>query len=213
VKRRILIVGAGGQARVVLSVLARLPGWKACGILDRGRQSIGEAMLGCRVVGSFADLAAWRKRGVRHAFVAIGDNEERGRLFRRVRDEGFEVPALVHPAARLEAGATVGSGTLVCVGALLGTLAAIGENCIVNTGAIVDHETRVGAGSHVAPGGRIGGRVEIGAGVCIGIGASVRDRIQSGYRTVVGAGSVVVRSLPAKVVAYGVPARKRRRAP
>jgi acetyltransferase-like isoleucine patch superfamily enzyme len=41
----------------------------------------------------------------------------------------------------------------------------------------------------------------------VGIGAVIADRVQIGEGSVVGAGSVVLRDVPAGVVAYGVPAR------
>jgi acetyltransferase-like isoleucine patch superfamily enzyme len=61
--------------------------------------------------------------------------------------------------------------------------------------------------SSLAPGVHCGGQVQIGARAAVGLGASVVQRVSVGDDTVIGAGAVVLDSLPARVVAHGVPAR------
>jgi acetyltransferase EpsM len=85
--------------------------------------------------------------------------------------------------------------------------ATIGENVILNTAASVDHDCVVADGAHIAPGVHLGGGVHIGRGAWVGIGATVRDHVTIGDECVIGAGAVVLQDIPARVVAYGVPAR------
>jgi acetyltransferase-like isoleucine patch superfamily enzyme len=56
----------------------------------------------------------------------------------------------------------------------------------------------------------LAGCVSIGAQAFVATGASVIPEICIGEGSVIGAGSVVVRDVPAHVVAYGCPARCRR---
>lgn len=203
----IVIVGAGGQARVVAAALRQIGEWKLVGVLDDKPGSIGEPILDSAVVGTYDDLVRLAEQGIRHAFPALGDNTARMRLFRTILASGFDVPVLIHPQAVVDRTATVGRGTFVCAGAIVGVEARIGENCLINTGAIIEHETVVADGVHVAPGCRVGGRVRVGEGVFLGIGSTVKDKISIGSGSTIGAGSVVVRDIPADVVAYGVPAR------
>jgi UDP-N-acetylbacillosamine N-acetyltransferase len=207
VKKPILIVGAGGHARVVASVLHRAGKWEICGVLDKNLDTMGEVIFCTKVIGSFDDLHAWRQRGVNHAFTAIGDNALRRGMFERLLAEGFDVPTIIHPLASIEFGVKIGAGTIVCAGCIVCVQAEIGENCILNTGAIIDHETVVGSHAHIAPGARLAGRVRVGEGAMLGIGCSVKDKIKIGAFAVIGAGSVVVEDIPDLVVAYGCPAR------
>ena len=206
-KQRIIVVGAGGHARVLVSLLRQLAEWELVGILDRERPVAGEDIGGVAVVGGFADLERLTIDGVRHVALAIGDNDERTAIYHRVKKLGLGLPVLCHPRASIEPEARVGEGTVVCVGAVICAGTSIAENCIINTAALVDHESRIGAHVHLAPGVRIAGRVSIGEGTMVGIGSSVKDKIRIGSRTVVGAGSVVVTDLPDGVVAHGCPAR------
>jgi acetyltransferase-like isoleucine patch superfamily enzyme len=59
----------------------------------------------------------------------------------------------------------------------------------------------------VNPNASISGNVTIGAGASLGTCASVIQGRRVGRDSVLGAGAVVVRDLPARVVAVGVPAR------
>ena len=83
----------------------------------------------------------------------------------------------------------------------------------MNTGSLIDHETVVESFAHVAPGCAVAGRVVIGEGAFLGIGSRVIEKVRIGAWTTVGAGSVVLRDLPARVTAYGIPARQNREAP
>ena len=83
----------------------------------------------------------------------------------------------------------------------------MGANCIINTGAVVDHDCQIGEHSHICPGVRLAGNVRIGMGVMVGTGTSIIPGMEVGDEAVIGAGSVVVRPIPSRSVAMGVPAR------
>lgn len=204
---RLLIVGAGGHARAVLSVARAMGCWEIAGILDRVRPLGAEQISGVNVIGNTSDAAELLAKGVRYAAIAIGDNAERASLQASLVAIGFNLPLLRHPSSLMEDYATAGDGTVICAGAIVCTGVQLGRGVIVNSGAIVDHESKVGDFVHVAPGCRIAGRVKIGSYTMLGIGSCVRDKVSIGANTVVGAGSLVLKDLPANVVAYGNPAR------
>lgn len=206
-KSRLVIIGAGGHARVIIS-LARLAGkWDIAGVLDRTCPTIAETLSDIPVIGSFDDAAALFNSGIHYAALAVGDNDERAALFVRFSAIGYRFPILCHPSALIATDALLGEGTVVCAGAILTTQSQVGRAVIINTGAIIDHETTIGDYVHIAPGCRVAGRVRIDAAVMLGIGSCVRDKIVIGSRAIIGAGSVVVHDIPSAVVAYGNPAR------
>jgi len=204
---KIVVLGAGGHTRVVLSILSYDERFVVDGIADRGASTIGEEICGTRVKYSLDDIGEIYKSGVEYAAIAIGDNEQRRELYDRAIEAGFTVPTLIHPTAIVERDAVVGAGTVVCMGARVGTLVEVGENSIVNTGAIVDHECALGKDVFIAPGVSIAGRVKVEDGAFIGIGATVKEKITIGRGSVVGAGAVVVLDVPAGITVVGVPAR------
>jgi len=56
-------------------------------------------------------------------------------------------------------------------------------------------------------GARVSGNVTVGQATMIGAGVAIREGVRVGGYSLIGAGAVVVRDIPDRVVAYGVPAR------
>ena len=75
----------------------------------------------------------------------------------------------------------------------------------------MDHDCTLHDFASIAPGVFMGGLVRVGECSAIGVGASISDRISIGRHAVVGTGAVVARDIPDLVVAYGNPARVKRK--
>ena len=201
------IFGAGGHARVVASIL-RAQGRQVAGCFDdsyTGNVMGGEPerILGVPLLGSFGDILVHRDR-IRDVFLGLGDNLARERAFLLLSREGFELPALVHPAAVLEPDVVLGDGTVVCTGAILGVQVVVGRGSLINTGVIVDHESAVGSFTHLAPRVTIAGRTTVGDRCFVGVNASIADKIAIGDSATVGAGSVILQDVPAAEQVVGV---------
>jgi UDP-perosamine 4-acetyltransferase len=200
----VVIVGAGGHAKVVIELL-RAQGRAIAGLTDADPSP--RSALDVPVLGEDNALPGLRAGGIRHAFVAIGDNAAREAAARKAIDLGFTLVNALSPAAAISPTARLGQGVAVMAGAVINADAFIGDLAIVNSGAVVDHDCHLEPGCHVGPGAALAGGVRLGAGVLIGVGASVTPGRAIGARTIVGAGACVVADLPAGVVAIGVPAR------
>lgn len=161
-------------------------------------------------LGDDEELGAIRRSGVRHAFVALGDNALRRSVTARAIESGFQMASVVAPTARVSPHALLAPGAAVLHGALVGPRARIGAGAIVNTGASVDHDCSIGDFAHIAPGSHLAGCVRIGTGAFTGVGVSVIPDVTVGEWAIVGAGAVVVDDLPPAITAVGAPARARR---
>jgi UDP-N-acetylbacillosamine N-acetyltransferase len=203
----LVIVGAGGHARVVAEI-ARLTGHVVAGFLDDvdpGRQHA--AFFGSVVLGGLEQLPALVDAGVHQAVIAIGDCGARLRLASLVAEAGMQLPVMFHPQSVHSSDATIGAGTVLVAGAIVNPGARIGANVIVNTAATIDHDCIIEDGVHVACGAHLAGHVHVGRGSWVGIGAVVKERVRIGAQTIVGAGAVVLKDLPDGVLAYGAPAK------
>jgi sugar O-acyltransferase (sialic acid O-acetyltransferase NeuD family) len=195
---RLLVIGAGGHAKVVIDA-ARRAGLEIAGVL--GNEGDPAELLGLPVTHDAADV---------HAdgfIVAIGDNAARARAFDAHRERGLSPASVVHPSAVIADGASIGEGAFVAAGVIVNVDARIGANSILNTGCTVDHDCVVGDHALIGPTASLCGGVEIGQGVLLGAGSSVTPRARIGAWSVVGAGAAVVSDLPAHSVCVGVPAR------
>ena len=204
-KPRTVVVGAGGHAKVVLDILldrgdVELVG---CVAADAGADSV----LGVPILGSDDMLSGVFASGVRHAFIAIGENKVRAKLQRHVESIGFSVVNAISRHAVLSSRVRLGTGIVIMPGAVVNVDTEVGNGAIINTSAHIDHDGNIGAFAHIGPGCALAGNVTIGEGAFLGAGTTVIPRRSIGAWTTAGAGAVVVRDLPDGVIAVGVPAR------
>lgn len=208
--RKVVGIGAGGHAKVVLEILRFRKELDIVGLLETPRDPAKSEVLGLPILGDDNELPRLWQEGVRYAFIGVGgagDNAPRARIFQRLKDMGFQVIPAVHPDALVSPSAVLGEGIVIMAGAIINAAARIGDDVIINTGAIVEHDCVVGSHVHVAPASCMGGGVTIGERAHIGLGASLLPRVRIGERVVIGAGAVVTRDIPSDSVAMGVPAR------
>ncbi len=203
---KIIVVGLGGQARVVASV-ARACGYEVAGFLDAfGKPLVGMQINGTPVLGELSFLSSLESPVVG---LAVGDNHRREQIARLIgqTNASAQIISLVHPRTFIESGVFLGSHVTICVGAIICTGASIGKGAIINSGAIVEHECSVGHYCHISSGVQLGGRVAVGSFSHVGIGATVIDKIRVGNDCIIGGGAVVVRDVTAFTTSVGVPAR------
>ncbi|GAA4841701.1 acetyltransferase [Paenibacillus vulneris] len=203
--RRVVIIGAGGHAKVVMDILKSNRALEIIGCTDK--QLAGTQVLGVPVLGDDSVLPELYGQGVRHAFIAIGDNKLRRLLARKATELGYELINAVSPHAYVAEAASLGAGVAVMAGAVIHPDVRIGDNSIINTQASVDHDCVIGEACHVAPGATLSGTVTVGDGTFLGTGTKVIDGVRIGSWSVLGAGSVVVKDIPDSCLAFGVPAR------
>ena len=210
-KTRVVIVGAGGQGRIVADILlagAAASGLVPVGFVDDDAGRIGAVILGLTVQATTRDL-----RDVDHdaIVVAIGDNALRQCISLALVAQGERIVTVAHPVGSVGHDVVVGRGSMLSAGAVVTPCVRIGRGVLVNTRASIDHESVVDDFAHVSAGATVGACVTIGARTLVGLGATVMSRCRVGADTIVGAGALVVRDLPDGVVAMGVPARVIRR--
>lgn len=188
----VIIIGSGGHARVLISVL------EACnrhviGMLDSDPKKAGRSVAGIRVIGGDSVLERYEP-GTVELINGVGSVSlpiNRRDIFLRFKQKGYFFAGAVHPKAIIMEGVRFGEGVQIMAGAIVQTGCVIGENSIINTGAIVDHDCVIGPHAHIAPGSVLSGGVRVGATVHVGTGAAVIQGIEIADEAVIGAGTVV----------------------
>jgi UDP-perosamine 4-acetyltransferase len=207
-EQRVLILGAGGHARVLLAILQAQGvtpvGYIAPQPADSGLWPEDIPHLGGDDLLERLDPGA---RVLVNGLGSTGRVRRRREVFERAREAGFVFRGLRHRSAMVDPSADIDETALIMAGAVIQCGVQIGANVLVNTGAVVDHDCRIGAHSHIATGARLAGEVTIGESAHIGSGATVIQQIDVGRGSVVGAGAVVIRPVEADAVHVGIPAR------
>lgn len=199
----VVVVGAGGHAKVVISTLqeARI---SVRAVYDDDPDKCGRSLLGVPIVGPISLFLP--ESHPSSAVIAIGDNGTRQALAERLADR-CQWPVVIHPRAYVHPTVRLGGGTVVFAGAVIQPDVVVGPHSIVNTGASIDHDCYVGGFAHVAPGAHLAGGVSVGEGALIGVGSSILPGVCVGAWATVGAGAVVRKDVPPHATVVGVPAR------
>ncbi|HYI40074.1 MAG TPA: NeuD/PglB/VioB family sugar acetyltransferase [Allosphingosinicella sp.] len=197
--RRIVILGAGGHARVLIDLVRE--GYRdriIVGTVDDD-PSADRDCLGVPLLGASDRLAELRSEGIEEALLGVGavtNNALRAKLYRRLRDSDFHVPTLIHPRAAVEPSARMLSGCQIFAGAIVGSNVSLGENVIVNSGAVVSHDCVIGSHVHITPGAILAGAVTVGENSVIGMGVTVYLGVRIGANVTIGNGVHIFRDVP-----------------
>lgn len=200
--KKLIIIGASGQGKVVADIAIR-NGYDEICFLDDD-DNLTECG-GYPVIGKSSTYTEYDS----DIFVAIGDSRVREKITKQLEDSNKNIPILIHPNATVASDVTIGRGTVVAAGAVINPGTVIGKGCIINTCSSVDHDCRIGDYVHIAVGSHITGMVNIGNGTWIGAGATVINNVDICENCMIGAGAVVINNIYEIGTYIGIPARRK----
>lgn len=197
----IIVIGAGGHAKVVVATLLAA-GDEVEIVLDDDDEKWGHNLMGQKITGPIdraVDMSG-------QCIPAIGDNRIRKDLVRRLKGH-VTWAKCIHPTAVVHSSVEIGEGTVVLAGVVVQPDTRVGRYAILNTSSSIDHDGRIADFVHVAPGVHAAGDVELGEGVLMGVGSVAVPGVRIGAWCIIGAGAVVTQDLAPGLTAVGVPAR------
>lgn len=209
--KKVIIIGGGGHAKVLIDSILSTDFYQIEGILD-GQFRAGRKILGFSVLGGDEFLSKF-KHAKNNFLLALGIGSikadgKRKMIYEKYKKFGFRFPVIIHKNAYVSKSAKLQDGLQVMVRAVINPGAEIGENTIINTGAIVEHDCKVAAHCHISLNAILAGDVIVGECSHIGMGAKVLQGIKIGNRVTVGAGAVVTEDIKNGKTVIGIPARE-----
>ncbi|MGS0763276.1 acetyltransferase [Syntrophomonas curvata] len=203
----LVIVGAGGLGREVAWLVADIngqkPEWNFMGFVDDGVQ--GNTVEGYPSLGPVEHL--FNMSADIWTAVAIADSRVRMKFVRQIQDQGRKLATLVHPLVSMSDYVKIGSGSIICSGAVITTNVSLGQSTIINLGCFIGHDTELHDYVSLMPAANLAGEVRVGEGCYFGLNSCVINRTTIGEWSVIGAGATVADDIPAYSLAVGVPAR------
>lgn len=151
-KRKLLIIGAGGHGQVV-SEVAEDCGYTDIAFIDDNSE---------KAIGRISDLENFKEEYA-DAFIGIGNNKLREQLLEKIKEIGFTIPVLIHPSAYVSRTCEIQEGVIIEPKAIVNAHSTIMAGCIISVGSIVDHDVTVGKCCH------------INAGSVLNAGAVIKD--------------------------------------
>ncbi|MGM3275644.1 acetyltransferase [Ralstonia sp. 24A2] len=163
-------------------------------------------------------LLGWQAAQERYApadvmlFVAVGYRSMRARanVYRTIKQSGYTLANLLHPAAWIAGDVAIGDNVIVMPGAVIEPGVTLGSNNVVWSNATVCHDSKIGDHNFIAANATLGGNVAIGTRNFIGFSAVVMQGRRIGDDTLIGAQSLINRDTQDLCAYVGAPARRLR---
>ena len=209
IKQAIVVIGGGGHAKVIISILKKLNEYEILGYTDAAAK---ENILNVPYLGTDTILIELlREKKCSRAVIGIGSvsvSDQRMKIMNSLESINYQMPVISSPQAIINEDVTIGTGTVVFDGAIINSGTRIGSGVIVNTNSSVDHDCLIEDFVHIAPGAVVSGGVRIGKNSILGAGASVIHNVSICDNCLIGAGSTVTRNIMDAGIYAGSPVRK-----
>jgi sugar O-acyltransferase (sialic acid O-acetyltransferase NeuD family) len=206
--KNIVLIGGGNQAHYTIDIIIKEGKYNIVGIIDSIHE-IGTYRFGYKILGRQEDIVdIFNQYNLIGGIITIGDNWARYNISNQILEiiPNFHFINAIHPSVVIGSNVKLGKGITVMAGVIFNPKSIIGDFTFFATGAQVEHDCIIEDFASVSAGSVMGGHVKLGKFSALTLNVTVLDRLEIGINTVVGAGSLVLKSLPDNVLAYGNPA-------
>lgn len=191
-RRRVLVIGAGLGAMQAVDILLNDPLVEVVGCLDDDTSLAAVRILGAPVLGTVSIVGElWKRGAFDQAVVAVSNDVHiRRRLFLACKEHGIPMANAIDPTARIQRGAKLGEGNVICAHCHVGVGASLGDNNFLSAYCSAEHHTRWGSHISTGPGCLTSALVEVGDLVRLGTGIFLEPGASLGEGSVVASGAV-----------------------
>ncbi|SFB94318.1 PglD-related sugar-binding protein [Butyrivibrio sp. YAB3001] len=198
-RERVVIIGAGYGAEVVIDILLDYPDIEIVGLVDDNVKQLRNykyTVLDCGIK-DFPDK--YGSDFYDSVIISIGANfssmKFRRQVFEDYTKRGVSFTNAISKSAEIRRGVQIGVGNIIGSGCYIGTLTRIGDNNSISYGTNIGHHNIIGSHNLIAPGVFTSGADVIGDSCIIPAGVAVVNRAIIGDDVVVPVGYAVTNNL------------------
>jgi len=209
--KKLVIIGAGGFAREVGWLVGDINSvnkeWELLGFIDENTANHGKVLNGVPVLGDFDFFYDQDKDEPIFAVCAVGNPRSKMNLVGKASEWGFRFANLIHPSVKMSRYVEMGVGNIICAGNVISTNIALGNHVAINPGCGIGHDVVIKDFTTILWSVNLSGNVFVQTGCELGTKTVVIQGINIGEWSTIGAGAAVVRDIPPRCTAVGVPAK------
>ena len=189
-KKKIVLIGAGGHAKSCINLIERINEFKIIGLTDSKKKGY---LLNYKILGDDAvlDQKKFKNINLCLSLGSISNIHLREKIFKKLKNKGFNFPILISKDSSISKFSKIGSGTMIMGNTFVNAGASIGENCIINNNSLIEHDVKIGNNSQISTSVTINGSCKIGSNCFIGSGSIIRNNINIKNNTFIKMASVI----------------------
>ena len=194
--RKVLLIGGGGHAKVILSILST-QGIKIHAIISPEIDQSFSLFKNVKHLKDDSEVLNYPTNEVVlvNGVGSLPYNFLRASIFEKFCKHSYKFLTVKSEYSIVSDFCDLGMGVQIMPGAIINADAMIGDNTIINSGAIIEHDCKVGKNNHIAPGAILCGQSSTEANVHVGTGAVLIQGVTIRENSVVAAGASVVRDV------------------
>lgn len=204
--KKIYILGSGGFAKEVYSLISDIGGYAPEGFIDIEEKE--PVQVGNEQLPVFAESYLDRLEERPALAIGVGDPRLIRKLTTRFGDK-YEFPNLIHPSVIGHfKGISMQKGNIITANCVFTISITIGSFNIFNLCTTIGHDVVIGDHNVINPAVNISGGVTIGNANLLGVNATILQYKRIGNDSVIGASSLVTKDVEDNVLVVGLPAVK-----
>ncbi|MGN5130888.1 acetyltransferase [Aeromonas hydrophila] len=200
-KKKLIIIGAGGFAKSILDSLDYTK-IEVIGFIDQYKQGFHQDYpIITDKIENFKNADDY------HFFIAVGEPIIRRNYLYEIRKLNLKQINIIDPTALISCHVELGEGIYIGKMCIVNRDVKIDDCAVINTRSLIEHGNRIGTCTNISTNVVLNGDVIVGEQTFVGSCTVVNGQISIGSHSIIGSGSVVIRNIKDKVVVAGAPTR------
>lgn len=201
-KLPLIIIGAGGGAKMCIDALVFSTEFQIVGLLD-DKVKIGTNILGIPVIGNLKSVSQLLNLKIENFVLAFGVLENRKLrfdVFQMMKKIGCKFPNILHANSIVEKSVKLGEGNVILAGANIGSCVLMGDLNYINNNALVSHDCILKDNIHIAPSATLASSIKIESHVLIGMNTTLYMGIKIGNSSTILNGLIINNDIGINVI-------------
>jgi sugar O-acyltransferase (sialic acid O-acetyltransferase NeuD family) len=201
-RKSIIILGAGGGAKMCIDALDDSSEYQVIGLLDDNK-NIGDLIQNIPIIGNFNCIKQLLENNYDNFILAYGVLENRIKRFEfytYLKGLGCKFPNLIHPKSIVEKSVSMGEGNVILAGANIGSSVKMGNMNYINNNSLISHDCKLENNIHIAPGAVLASSIFIKSHVLIGMNSTIFYGLTIGESSTVLNGLIINSSIQSNII-------------
>jgi sugar O-acyltransferase (sialic acid O-acetyltransferase NeuD family) len=208
-KKKLILLGAGGAGREVLQIAKDIykiekNDWILHGFLDDAPDYQNKNIDGLYVIGKINE---WVPKLDEIFVCSIANIAIRKEVISDYKKKGASFISLIHPTALINETAVFGEGLIMYPNSVLSSNVMLGSHVFINFNTTIGHDAKIGKNSVISSHCDVTGNVDVGECVFLGSHVTIVPNVKIGKNSIIGIGSVVVNNIKDNMKVFGNPAK------